>query len=299
MLLKSLLLCLSNIQNKFYFIFLIVYFKNFRFFMQLMPFSCKTVIDLCSGSCSVSLAAACFGYNSCSIDDDINQLNSGYRRLSSYKNSYLDIISKIPTLIPGPSVFKSQNPNPPPNLQKNQQPPLQENIQPLPNLHNEQQPPPNPQNEQQPPLQPNQPAPNPQNDQQPPPNPQNEQQPPPRDQNQPAFPDNMEITDIAPLPLLENSPEQNKMIVQLKQTEPVAPKKKKCHYCEKASAKNVCLATDMPLPFCSALECVVKHFESVDHSTISYVLLNFFLFYPPYQHFLHSVVLRNFLVVDA
>ena len=272
MLLKSLLLCLSNIQNKFYFIFLIVYFKNFRFFMQLMPFSCKTVIDLCSGSCSVSLAAACFGYNSCSIDDDINQLNSGYRRLSSYKNSYLDIISKIPTLIPGPSVFKSQNPNPPPNLQKNQQPPLQENIQPLPNLHNEQQPPPNP---------------------------QNEQQPPPRDQNQPAFPDNMEITDIAPLPLLENSPEQNKMIVQLKQTEPVAPKKKKCHYCEKASAKNVCLATDMPLPFCSALECVVKHFESVDHSTISYVLLNFFLFYPPYQHFLHSVVLRNFLVVDA
>ena len=76
-----------------------------------MPVGKKTVLDMCSGSCAASLAAACCGFHSCSLDIDKNQLDEGYKHLNSLRNSKLVEEMKITPVYPGPGTFKANRKN--------------------------------------------------------------------------------------------------------------------------------------------------------------------------------------------
>ena len=52
-----------------------------KFLLSLKPENKNTIVDLCSGSCSVSIASACYGYDSFSLDIDKVQLSQGKARL--------------------------------------------------------------------------------------------------------------------------------------------------------------------------------------------------------------------------
>src|SRR3990167_3601239 len=76
--------------------------------MQLMPTSKRMVIDLCSGSCSVSIAAACMGFNSVSIDFDPVQLHAGSIYLQSLNNSKFHQQMNIAPVVPDIADYLNQ-----------------------------------------------------------------------------------------------------------------------------------------------------------------------------------------------
>ena len=71
-----------------------------------MPSSKRMDIDLCSGSCSASIAAACMGFNSVSIDFDAVQLHAVY--LQSLNNSKFHQQMKITPVVPGITDYLNQ-----------------------------------------------------------------------------------------------------------------------------------------------------------------------------------------------
>ena len=52
-----------------------------KFLLSLKAENKNTIVDLCSVSCSVSIASACYGYDSFSLDIDNDQLSQGKARL--------------------------------------------------------------------------------------------------------------------------------------------------------------------------------------------------------------------------
>ena len=73
-----------------------------------MPTSKRMVIDLCSGSCSVSIAAACMGFNSVSIDFDPVQLHAGSIYLQSLNNSKFHQQMNIAPVVPDIADYLNQ-----------------------------------------------------------------------------------------------------------------------------------------------------------------------------------------------
>ena len=220
----------------------------------------KTVIDLCSGSCSVAIASACFGYNSISIDIDENQIKCGVERLLSFKTSNLALPMKITTLTPGPGNFKMMH-----RLQSNNRQQQKKNttVTTTTNtllLNNELSNPSSPES-----ILSNEHSIEPPRINEPLPQILEKQQdilPTTNIQQPPIDVDNEALHNPSPQP---SNTAQKVSSPELKQT-------KKCSNCPRTADLVTCNAEpSTPVKICRTFECVVKHFKIINHASSEYL----------------------------